>query len=114
MRGGVEPRPISLEPSSPGSMNLRPILHASPANLALLIQAACFAARLPAMSGAVLEILVGHWAILDGKVQPGRRRTIGRPVRLVVEPLEDHAQLDSERQVMEIEHVELPQYVDVE
>ena len=60
------------------------------------------------------EILVGHWAILDGKVQPGRRRTIGRPVRLVVEPLEDHAQLDSERQVMEIEHVELPQYVDVE
>ena len=60
------------------------------------------------------EILVGHWAILDGKAQPGRRRTIGRPVRLVVEPLEDHAQLDSERQVMEIEHVELPQYVDVE
>ena len=60
------------------------------------------------------EILVGHWAILDGKAQPGRRRAIGRPVRLVIEPLEDHAQLDSERQVMEIEHVELPQYVDVE
>jgi len=60
------------------------------------------------------EILVGHWAILDGKAQPGRRRAIGRPVRLVIEPLEDHAQLNSERQVMEIEHVELPQYVDVE
>jgi len=60
------------------------------------------------------EILVGHWAILDGKAQPGRRRTIGRSVRLVVEPLEDHAQLDSERQVMEIDRIELPQYVDVE
>jgi len=60
------------------------------------------------------EILVGHWAILDGKFQPGRRRAIGRTVRLVVEPLEDHAQLDSERQVMEVERIDLPLYVDVE
>ena len=60
------------------------------------------------------EILVGHWAILDGKFQPGRRRAIGRSVRLVVEPLEDHPQLDSERQVMEVERIDLPLYVDVE
>ena len=60
------------------------------------------------------EILVGHWAILDGKFQPGRRRAIGRSVRLVIEPLEDHAQLDSERQVMEVERIDLPLYVDVE
>ena len=60
------------------------------------------------------DILVGHWAILDGKVQPGRRPTIGRPIRLAIEPLEDHAQLDSERQVMEVERIELPQYIDVQ
>ena len=60
------------------------------------------------------DILVGHWAILDGKVQPGRRPAIGRPIRLTIEPLEDHAQLDSERQVMEVERIELPQYVDVQ
>ena len=60
------------------------------------------------------DILVGHWAILDGKVQPGRRPAIGRPIRLAIEPLEDHAQLDSERQVMEVERIELPQYIDVQ
>ncbi|MBQ12593.1 MAG: hypothetical protein CMJ45_13720 [Planctomyces sp.] len=57
------------------------------------------------------DILVGDWAILDGKSQPGNRRRVGRPVRLTIEPLEDHAQLDSERQILEVEHVELPQYI---
>ena len=60
------------------------------------------------------DILVGHWAILDGKSQSGRRQAIGRPVRLTIEPFDWHPQLDSERQVMEVERIELPQYIDIQ
>ena len=60
------------------------------------------------------EILVAHWAILDGKLQSSRRPTIGRIVRLVIEPISDHAQLDSERQVMEVERIDLPLFLDVQ
>ena len=60
------------------------------------------------------EILVAHWAILDGRLQSPRRPTIGRIVRLVIEPIPDHAQLDSERQVMEVERIDLPLFLDVQ
>jgi hypothetical protein len=57
------------------------------------------------------RIAVAHWAILDGeRVEPVVEP--GNVVELKVEPFEDHPQLDSERQVMDIEEITLPLYVE--
>lgn len=58
------------------------------------------------------RIAVAHWAILDGaRVAPGV--SPGDVVELRVEPFEDHPQLDSERQVMDLEEFALPLFVDM-
>ena len=58
------------------------------------------------------RILVAHWVVLDGEVVPFDRRA-GEEYELLIEPFDDHPQLEGERLIMDTDAFELEMYVDV-
>ena len=74
-----------------------------------------------ARSLSSLALLVGsltHTLVASADTQPANSTNspdpVGRIVRLVIEPIPDHAQLDSERQVIEVKRIDLPLFLDVQ
>lgn len=60
------------------------------------------------------RILVAQWVILDGQVLPtATQPSIGKVVDLALEAIEDHPELTSERQIQDLEAIDLPLYYDV-
>jgi hypothetical protein len=59
------------------------------------------------------KIQVAHWVILGGKPL-GFERKRGQTCKLVLEPFDDHPQLQAERLVMEQDEFDLPMYYDVQ
>ena len=59
------------------------------------------------------QILVAHWAIMDGDVLP----SIGIPVEtagdFLLEPFDEHPELEGERLIMEVSGVDLPLFYEV-
>lgn len=66
-------------------------------------------------SGKLMEqkIVAAHWAILDSKVLPTAVRTVGKMYRMTLERLDDHPELNGERQAVDVEELDLPTYLDV-
>ncbi len=60
----------------------------------------------------VSELLVARWGILDGQRVAGDAAEPGKLVELMLERIEDHPELKSERQLMDVERIELPLFYD--
>ena len=58
------------------------------------------------------RIAVYHWAMLDGKILPNKRKK-GQSYRLILESFDSHPQLESERQVSDSDEFDLPLYYDL-
>lgn len=56
------------------------------------------------------EIMVQHWAIMDGELRPDAVRSIGEVYEMRVEPVEANPQLRSEYTVMDVENLFLEPY----
>lgn len=54
------------------------------------------------------EILVAQWGILDKTVVPEARLRVGQNQELTLENLDDHPELKGERQIVDVEGLELP------
>jgi hypothetical protein len=68
-------------------------------------------ARLKSSDG---KIQVAQWGVLDGRRVPSiEKLRIGTSYRLVIEPFEDHPQLESERLVSDSEAFDIPLYYDL-
>lgn len=60
------------------------------------------------------RILVAQWIILDGQVLPAATQPpVGKTIELTLEVFEDHPELTSERQIQDVEAIDLPLYYDV-
>ena len=58
------------------------------------------------------ELLVAHWAIRDAKIIPSQMR-IGSEREMTLESMQDHAELQGERQIITVEEIDLPLFYDV-
>lgn len=54
------------------------------------------------------EILVAQWGILDKIIVPDAKIRVGQNVELTLEDMDDHPELKPERQIVDIERLELP------
>jgi hypothetical protein len=54
------------------------------------------------------EILVAQWGILDKTVVPDAKVRVGQNVDLTLEKLDDHPELKGERQIVDVERLDLP------
>lgn len=54
------------------------------------------------------EILVAQWGILDKAVVSEAKIRVGQSIELTLESLDDHPELKHERQIVDIERIELP------
>lgn len=63
---------------------------------------------------AAPRIMVAHWVIMDGQVLAGARREKDKTYRLVLEPFEQHPELEGERLIMDSEDYSLPIYYETE
>lgn len=59
------------------------------------------------------ELLVARWGILDGQRVEAEAPQAGKLVELVLERIEEHPELKSERQLMDVDRIELPLFYDV-
>ncbi|MCY2964653.1 MAG: hypothetical protein NT069_13630 [Planctomycetota bacterium] len=59
------------------------------------------------------RILVARWGLLDGRPVKGADPETGETLELTLESLGGHPELESERQLMETEDVDLPAFLDV-
>ena len=60
------------------------------------------------------RILVARWVILDGQVLPeGAQPVVGASTELALELVDDHPELKSERQILDVTELDLPLYYDV-
>ena len=59
------------------------------------------------------EIRIAQWAIRDGKVLPGARKTTGSAITLTIERYDAHGELEGERLLSNSEASKLPLYYDV-
>ena len=60
------------------------------------------------------RILVARWVILDGQVLPeAANPKAGDSAELVLESVDDHPELKSERQILDVAELDLPLYYDV-
>lgn len=59
-------------------------------------------------------ILVAHWSILDGHVIHGKPSELNSLHRLILEPYENHPELEPERLIMDTLEFEIPLFYDVE
>jgi Concanavalin A-like lectin/glucanases superfamily len=60
------------------------------------------------------EVIILQWAILGGKVLPSALREEGKVVRLSVEPVESHPELDGEHRSSDVFEPSLPVYYDID
>ena len=60
------------------------------------------------------QIMVAHWAIRDGRVLPTAARDKTKTYRLVLEPFDEHPELEGERLIMDSDEFRLPLYYEVE
>lgn len=58
------------------------------------------------------RVLVAHWVVLDAEVVPFDR-AIGEEYELLIEPYDDHPQLEGERLIMDTDAFDLEMFVDV-
>jgi hypothetical protein len=54
------------------------------------------------------ELLVAQWGVLDKNVIADAKPRIGQTVELMLESFDDHPELKSERQIVDVESLELP------
>ncbi|MBI2437404.1 MAG: hypothetical protein HYV36_01125 [Lentisphaerae bacterium] len=59
------------------------------------------------------QIMVAHWAILDGRVLPTAARDKSKTYPLVLEPFDEHPELEGERLIMESDEFRLSLYYEV-
>ncbi|RPI87789.1 MAG: hypothetical protein EHM42_04900 [Planctomycetaceae bacterium] len=59
------------------------------------------------------DILLARWGLLDGRKVGGAVPAVDETIDLLVEPLLDHPELESERQLIEVDEFDLPAYYDV-
>jgi hypothetical protein len=60
------------------------------------------------------DLLVARWGVLDGESIGGSVPEQGRVLQLTLEPFEEHPQLASQRQLVDVDAIDLPVYYDVE
>lgn len=60
------------------------------------------------------ELMVAHWAIVDGRRVPAGQRVVGGIYRMTVEPYEAHPELESERLILQGDAVHLPLFYEVD
>ncbi|MBU4286143.1 MAG: hypothetical protein KKD76_04475, partial [Verrucomicrobia bacterium] len=60
------------------------------------------------------QIMVAHWAIRDGRVLPTAARDKTKTYRLVLEPFDEHPELEGERLIMDSDEFRLPLYYEME
>jgi hypothetical protein len=60
------------------------------------------------------QIMVAHWAIRDGRVLPTAARDKTKTYRLVLEPFDEHPELEGQRLIMDSDEFRLPLYYEVE
>lgn len=59
------------------------------------------------------QIMVAHWAIRDGRVLPTAARDKTKTYRLVLEPFDEHPELEGERLIMDSDEFRLPLYYEI-
>ena len=59
------------------------------------------------------QIMVAHWAIRDGRVLPAALRDKTKTYRLVLEPFDEHPELEGERLIMDSDEFRLPLYYEI-
>ncbi len=60
------------------------------------------------------RLLVAQWVILDGEtLKESSRPRVGETVELTIEPVDGHPELKSERQIQDVEALDLPLYYNV-
>jgi hypothetical protein len=60
------------------------------------------------------DILVAHWAILDGKILPEAERTVGKIYELHLDAFDNRPELEGERLSMESDNLLLTMYYDLD
>jgi len=59
------------------------------------------------------QIMVAHWAIRDGRVLPTAARAKTQSYRLVLEPFDEHLELEGQRLIMDSDEFHLPLYYEI-
>ncbi|MCX6992768.1 MAG: hypothetical protein NT011_06450 [Kiritimatiellaeota bacterium] len=59
------------------------------------------------------QIMVAHWAIRDGRVLPTAARDKTKTYHLVLEPFDEHPELEGERLIMDSDEFRLPLYYEI-
>ena len=59
------------------------------------------------------RVLVARWGMLDGRPVKGAEPKAGETLELTLEPMAGHPELESERQLMETDDLELPVFLDI-
>jgi len=59
------------------------------------------------------QIMVAHWAIRDGKMLPTAVRDKTKTYCLVLEPFDEHPELEGERLIMDSDEFRLPLYYEI-
>ena len=59
------------------------------------------------------QIMVAHWAIRDSRVLPTAARDKSKTYRLVLEPFDEHPELEGERLIMDSDEFGLPLYYEI-
>lgn len=59
------------------------------------------------------QIMVAHWAIRDGRVLPTAARAKTKTYRLVLEPFDEHPELEGQRLIMDSDEFRLPLYYEI-
>ncbi len=54
------------------------------------------------------EMLVAQWGILDKTIVAEARMRVGQTVELTLERFDDHPELKPERQIVDIDEIDLP------
>ena len=60
------------------------------------------------------DVIILQWAILGGKELPGAQREAGKVLRLSIEPVESHPELDGEHRSSDVFEPSLPVYYDID
>jgi len=58
------------------------------------------------------KIMVAHWVIEDGRVLKDAKREKGKSYRMVLDPYDDHPELEGERLIMDSDEFKLPLYLE--
>ena len=59
------------------------------------------------------KIMAAHWVIEDGQVLENAKREKGKTYQMVLEPLDDHPELEGERLIMDSDEFKLTLYYEL-